>query len=637
MKMSKKNYNKTILKKMEIIALRLLNFNQKQRNIKNKSKYLKDNIKTNYFKEMYIKETKKDTLTVDFNKIMTYKNKSFSGNININKENYMNNYTNYLSLNSTDELYCENMVNMLKNEKEEKRRNKSRISKEKKIVPKIKDLDLIIKDKINKLNHKPKEEESSLTIDNTSLNLSLEFNYDILDKIKNIYTQLIKEFEKIHSINNINNSRNDNFIDNENLKKIYFKCRVLARDYYAAFLFGEEIKKIFFLFNYCSDVGKFIIYQIYLFLSLINLDENIIMENSLEMSYRTIILYSSQNFNILSGLIQNPILSSEPKYMNNIKTKNKIIISVLKLIYPNLPSKEKIKEFINKDIINIGKLPVNIIEDIEKKGNNIKSVKDSKDVNENNSIGILNLINSLKQNKKLKEKLIQIQKIVLNNYDINLNLNNINNNINSNANNNHFSLKISNNINFNYNNNINNNLNLVNTNSNKYLLPILNTEDLKNYKFFLFFELDETLVHYWEETDYSYVKIRWGVEDCFSQIFDFCEISIISTSSTEYTEKIVERFNQKGNFIKNKIYKEDDDENFDLSNINRDMNKCIFICHEEEFFNAPKNNILTLTEFQGDEHDREMLFLCKELMKLKKENIDHVMQIIPNMMLNIRI
>ena len=361
------------------------------------------------------------------------------------------------------------------------------------------------------------------------------------------------------------------------------------------------------------------------------------MENSLEMSYRTIILYSSQNFNILSGLIQNPILSSEPKYMNNIKTKNKIIISVLKLIYPNLPSKEKIKEFINKDIINIGKLPVNIIEDIEKKGNNIKSVKDSKDVNENNSIGILNLINSLKQNKKLKEKLIQIQKIVLNNYDINLNLNNINNNINCNANNNHFSLKISNNINFNYNNNINNNLNLVNTNSNKYLLPILNTEDLKNYKFFLFFELDETLVHYWEETDYSYVKIRWGVEDCFSQIFDFCEISIISTSSTEYTEKIVERFNQKGNFIKNKIYKEDDDENFDLSNINRDMNKCIFICHEEEFFNAPKNNILTLTEFQGDEHDREMLFLCKELMKLKKENIDHVMQIIPNMMLNIRI
>ena len=49
------------------------------------------------------------------------------------------------------------------------------------------------------------------------------------------------------------------------------------------------------------------------------------------MSYRTLILYSSQNFNILSGLIQNPILSSEPKYMNNIK------ICVIGLGYVGLP------------------------------------------------------------------------------------------------------------------------------------------------------------------------------------------------------------------------------------------------------------------------------------------------------------
>ena len=67
------------------------------------------------------------------------------------------------------------------------------------------------------------------------------------------------------------------------------------------------------------------------------------------------------------------------------------------------------------------------------------------------------------------------------------------------------------------------------------------------------------------------------------------------------------------------------------------MKKCIFICHEEEFFNAPKNNILRLTEFQGDERDREILFLTKEIMKLKNENINDISQIIPDLINNIRI
>ena len=76
-------------------------------------------------------------------------------------------------------------------------------------------------------------------------------------------------------------SKNNNFEKEEDniFKKIYFKCKVLGRDYYRVFLFGEEIQKIIKLFNYCLDIGKFIIYQIYLFLSLIYLDENIIMKN----------------------------------------------------------------------------------------------------------------------------------------------------------------------------------------------------------------------------------------------------------------------------------------------------------------------------------------------------------------------
>ena len=213
-------------------------------------------------------------------------------------------------------------------------------------------------------------------------------------------------------------------------------------------------------------------------------------------------------------------------------------------------------------------------------------------------------------------------------YSLNRNINiSNNNNLNNNIQNNNL-----NDIELNNNNKMNININNINNN----ILPSI--DELKNnYKYFIFFELDETLVHYWEENDESFVKIRWGVEDCFSKISEFCEITIVSTSSQEYTEKIVEKFNKNGEYIKNKICKEYDEDNLDLSLINRDMKKCIFICHEEEFLNAPKKNILRITEFQGDEGDREILFLTKEIMKLKDENINDISEVIPDMITNIRI
>ena len=276
-----------------------------------------------------------------------------------------------------------------------------------------------------------------------------------------------------------------------------------------------------------------------------------------------------------------------------------------------------------------------------------------------NSDGIINIILLLKQNKELEKRLIEIQKkvftISLNNYEKNQNYskslnnsgkrNNIFKNNEHNQEENYKSDFISS-INKDLNNNADNKgKNFSNTNNNqinysfgndKIILPNISDES-KNYKFYVFFELDETLVHYWEENDESFVKLRWGVEDCLSQISEFCEITLVSTSSQEYTEKILERLNKNGKYITNIIYKEENDDKLNLSLINREMNKCIFICHEEEFFNAPKNNVLTLTEFQGDENDREILFLCKEIMRLKNQDINDISQIIPEMINNIKI
>ena len=627
MKISKSQKNK-VKKKIEKIAFKLLNINQKWKNdispINSHNKNIQD-----YNKEenMQSIDTQKDILTLV----------NSEENINIYKSNKQNNIIGYnikhlnsYSVNNTNK---ENGFITLKEEEREKSRKKSQIPKNKKeIVPRIKGLEKIAKKYIDKLNRDSKEESplntiqtTSNIIENTSESITGSINNEILNQTNLIYDELKKLFLNIQKINISNN-----IVDKDNNKKdIYFKCKVLAYDYFQ-FLFGEEICKIITLFNYCLDIGKFIIYQVYLFLSIIYLDENKKLDNTIEISFKTIIIYSSQNYNNILNLIKNPQYISEPKSINEIKMKNKIIISILKLINPNVPTNSQIKEFINQEngkkqindtLYKIGKFPLKCLEEINSNKNNRMNNKNKEE--KYNSLGIFNLIILLKENKELKEKLNQIKNKVLNIYD-----QKNNNNITSNIPNN-----IPNQI-----NNINSTTSsLLNANANKLLLPKLDQN--KNYKLFLIFELDETLVHFWEEKDNSYVKVRIGVEDFFDKIFDFCEITIVSTSSKEYTDIIVDNINKKKCYIQNRIYKElfDEDENFDLSLINRDKKKCIFICHEEEFFNAPKSNILQLTEFNGEENDREIIFLFKEIMKLKDIDVPDIRKILPEIINNVRV
>ena len=151
------------------------------------------------------------------------------------------------------------------------------------------------------------------------------------------------------------------------------------------------------------------------------------------------------------------------------------------------------------------------------------------------------------------------------------------------------------------------------------------------YKYTLFIELDETLVHYYEEGENYFVKVRQGTEELLKTLYEFCEILIVSTSSKEYTDIILENLNNKKQYINKAIYKElcdNDNIEIDFRKINRDLNKSIFICHNgKDFFNAPETNIIELKEFNGEEDDKEVIYLQKELIKLK-ENIDDVKDII---------
>ena len=305
MKISKSQKNK-VKKKIEKIAFKLLNINQKWKNdispINSGNKNIQD-----YNKEenMQSIDTQKDILTLV----------NSEENINIYKSNKQNNIIGYnikhlnsYSVNNTNK---ENGFITLKEEEREKSRKKSQIPKNKKeIVPRIKGLEKIAKKYIDKLNRDSKEESplntiqtTSNIIENTSESITGSINNEILNQTNLIYDELKKLFLNIQKINISNN-----IVDKDNNKKdIYFKCKVLAYDYFQ-FLFGEEIFKIITLFNYCLDIGKFIIYQVYLFLSIIYLDENKKLDNTIEISFKTIIIYSSQNYNNILNLIKNPYL-----------------------------------------------------------------------------------------------------------------------------------------------------------------------------------------------------------------------------------------------------------------------------------------------------------------------------------------
>ena len=115
--------------------------------------------------------------------------------------------------------------------------------------------------------------------------------------------------------------------------------------------------------------------------------------------------------------------------------------------------------------------------------------------------------------------------------------------------------------------------------------------------------------------------MRQGTDEFLKTLHDFCEIIIVSTSNKEYTDIILENLNKEKNYVDRAIYKElcdNDNIDIDFKKINRDLKKCVFICHEgKTFFNADEKNIVELKEFIGEEDDKEIVYLQSELMKIK--------------------
>ncbi len=151
-------------------------------------------------------------------------------------------------------------------------------------------------------------------------------------------------------------------------------------------------------------------------------------------------------------------------------------------------------------------------------------------------------------------------------------------------------------------------------------LPPKKEDDKRDYCLVL--DLDETLVHFFEDNNEAYVKVRMGAEKFITVLSHFCEIVIFTASTRNYADIVINGLDCK-NLIDYKLYREHTDEyngiNIkDLSKLGRDLNKVIIIDNiEENYFLQPKNG-LNIIDFEGDENDNELDYILEDLLKIVK-------------------
>ena len=452
-----------------------------------------------------------------------------------------------------------------------------------------------------KENHNKNKNDESKII---SILLS-RINFDKIKDLKNIYEKLLLLFNNIKYISNTKKNENGGII-NDNNNNFMNQSKILSF-HYVKILLSENMENITKIFYNSIEINKFLLYQIYLFISIIYLDEEKLNEYLL-LSYKTILLYSFQNFeNIYKILTDFSQFYENKKISNKISILNKIIISILKTLTKIIPSNSDIMYYISP------------VKDIEI------------NINEDNMIdqrisGINNLLKLLKENKDLNQKLIDIEmkeiQLMESNYnnDNGIKENNYIPEDNKNGEN------ITGDSEAEYEDE-------SNTENIKTVL-ILPDMDITKFKYTVLFQLDETLVHYCEENDNYFVKVRFGAENLIEYIHNFCEVIIVSTSGIEYSDIIANNLSKNRGLISHRIYTEEY-ENVDLSEINRDKNKMIVICSDDDFLNAPKENIIKLKEFNGDVKDKEFIKLLNEFKNIENMEIEDVRNIIPNIKNNI--
>ena len=149
----------------------------------------------------------------------------------------------------------------------------------------------------------------------------------------------------------------------------------------------------------------------------------------------------------------------------------------------------------------------------------------------------------------------------------------------------------------------------------------------------LVLDLDETLVHYFEDENEAYVKVRMGTENFIRELSEYCEIAIFTASTKYYADIVIDGLDCK-DLIDYRLYRHHttiiNGVNVkDLSKLGRELSKIIIIDNIEENYQFQPNNGLNICDFEGDENDNELDFLLKDLLELVKQPGKNVCEELP--------
>jgi hypothetical protein len=470
----------------------------------------------------------------NINKIRRNKLKIATKKNDENQKNHLNNNDTIKdSLNSINpqNIISNNFNNNLNNENQKKFQTNSNINKSSfntketefmsNLTENLNENDKFNNNKIKKTSEKI--EENILLEDEEKFNKITEPKNlkENIEKIKGMYIQCIRDLKKINDI-----------------KKQIIKLKNFAYEF-IQFIFSDDIYYIIIKNRYNENIIEFILLQIYLFLSILYLNLN--SDNDFQIkknSYLNAIIYSSENYLIFLNYIKDFKLSEINS--KNFKNQNRIIHSILNLIYNQTPSKKQISEF-------------------------IQATKE----NSNNSI--INIIELLKNNHNLKEILIKVHKEIL-------------------------------------------------------ILPPFNSN---RFKYTLIINLDENIVHYVEEEEKSYVKVRFNTDNFLKNLSEFYEIIFFTSLNKDYADIIIDNIDTEKKYVNFRLYREDTI-NFNFKNFNKLGRKVETSIIINNYSESPVNeNELRINIFDGSEEDKELVYLEQYLIELVKFDENDIREFIP--------
>ena len=470
----------------------------------------------------------------NINKIRRNKLKIATKKNDENQKNHLNNNDTIKdSLNSINpqNIISNNFNNNLNNENQKKFQTNSNINKSSfntketefmsNLTENLNENDKFNNNKIKKTSEKI--EENILLEDEEKFNKITEPKNlkENIEKIKGMYIQCIRDLKKINDI-----------------KKQIIKLKNFAYEF-IHFIFSDDIYYIIIKNRYNENIIEFILLQIYLFLSILYLNLN--SDNDFQIkknSYLNAIIYSSENYLIFLNYIKDFKLSEINS--KNFKNQNRIIHSILNLIYNQTPSKKQISEF-------------------------IQATKE----NSNNSI--INIIELLKNNHNLKEILIKVHKEIL-------------------------------------------------------ILPPFNSN---RFKYTLIINLDENIVHYVEEEEKSYVKVRFNTDNFLKNLSKFYEIIFFTSLNKDYADIIIDNIDTEKKYVNFRLYREDTI-NFNFKNFNKLGRKVETSIIINNYSESPVNeNELRINIFDGSEEDKELVYLEQYLIELVKFDENDIREFIP--------